>query len=174
MALERLMEERKNWRKTKPFGFEAKPLQLQDGSSNLFEWSCTVPGREGTLCEGARYPCTIRFTPSYPMEPPVVTMPRGFFHVNVCSKSGSVCLSVLKSEVPSHLKDEGGQVVQGWKPSITVSHILLSLQELLHTPNFGSVLGRAAYDVRAKSGQAEYDQRTREQAQKYAEVEKEE
>ena len=172
MALARLAEERKNWRKCKPFGFEAKPLSLSDGSFNLFEWKCIVPGREGTLCEGARYPCTIRFTLNFPMEPPIVQMPKDFFHVNVCSQSGGVCLSVLKSEVPSHLKADG-QVVQGWKPSITVSHILLSLQELLHTPNFGSVLGRAAYDVRQKEGQAGYDRRTREQAQKYKETEEE-
>lgn len=170
MALERLTEERKNWRKTKPFGFEAKPLLLPDGSTNLFEWKCIVPGREGTLCEGARYPCTIRFTPNFPMEPPVVTMPKGFFHVNVCAQSGGVCLSVLKSEVPSHLKQDG-QVVQGWKPSITVSHILLSLQELLHTPNFGSILGSEAYIVRQKKGQAEYDRMTREQAQRFVEKE---
>ena len=167
MALERLTEERKNWRKTKPFGFEAKPLTLPDGSTNLFEWKCIVPGREGTLCEGARYPCSIRFTKEYPMQPPIVQMPKGFFHVNVCSVSGSVCLSVLKSEVPIHLKAADGHVVQGWRPSITVSQILSSLQELLHTPNFGSVLGTAAYDVKKSKGQAEYDRLTREQAQKY-------
>ena len=36
-------------------------------------------------------------------------------------------------------------------------------QELLASPNFGSVLGVAAYSIKAKKGQAEYDRRTREQ-----------
>lgn len=36
-------------------------------------------------------------------------------------------------------------------------------QELLHTPNFGSVLGVGAYEVKKKKGQAEYDKKTREQ-----------
>lgn len=36
-------------------------------------------------------------------------------------------------------------------------------QELLHTPNFGSVLGVSAYEVKKKKGQSEYDKRTREQ-----------
>ncbi|KAG1679800.1 hypothetical protein FOA52_012712 [Chlamydomonas sp. UWO 241] len=162
-AVARLTEERKHFRKNRPLGFQAKPASRPDGSVNLMEWSCLVPGKDKTLCEGAKFPCTIIFSADYPAKPPRVNMPKGFFHVNVCDQSGAVCLSTLKEVVPEHL----GQV-PGWAPSITVTQILLSLQELLSVPNFGSILGMRAYEVKQKKGQAEYDRRTREQALKYA------
>ena len=49
----------------------------------------------------------------------------------------------------------------------TSPHLLQ--QELLCTPNFGSVLGIDAYNVKAKRGQAEYDRRTREQVRERGE-----
>ncbi len=94
--------------------------------------------------------------------------------------------------MPSHL----GQV-PGWSPSITVSQILVALvrgecsrttccvesqsfplisllrrpqQELLCTPNFGSVLGQDAYAVKSTKGRAAYDERVRQQAMQYAEA----
>jgi ubiquitin-protein ligase len=137
---------------------------------------------------------TIKFSEHYPSKPPIVYMPRDFFHgalrwalrelgwawlaclfglpltylaaveaaaaprcrkplvcllhahphtltpntrpapaVNVFD-NGAVCLSILKESVPDHL----GRV-SGWTPSVTVKQILLSIQELLHNPNFGSV-----------------------------------
>ncbi|GJN26651.1 hypothetical protein PR202_gb14600 [Eleusine coracana subsp. coracana] len=45
--------------------------------------------------------------------------PAGFFHVNVYD-TGRVCMSILG---------------KAWKPSITVQQILVSVQELLDSPN---------------------------------------
>lgn len=168
IALQRLAEERKTFRKARPFGFSAKPVTKPDGSVDLTVWKCIIPGKEKTLCEGAKFPCTIRFGPNYPAKPPAVHMPKGFFHVNICPETGGVCLSMLKEEVPKHLG-----AVPGWAPSVTITQLLLALQELLHTPNFGSVLGVKAYEVKARLGQKEYDAKTRAQALKYAEAEDE-
>jgi ubiquitin-protein ligase len=44
-------------------------------------------------------------------------------------------------------------------------------QELLVTPNYGSVLGRDAYNVWKSQGQAEYDRRVKLQTRTYAEYE---
>ncbi|GAX81851.1 hypothetical protein CEUSTIGMA_g9279.t1 [Chlamydomonas eustigma] len=164
LALQRLAEERKAFRKSRPYGFTAKPVMKSDGSVNLMEWNCVIPGTEKSLSDGAKYPCTIRFPPDYPSKSPRVYMPKGFFHVNICPRTGSVCLSILKDDVPAHLGN-----VTGWAPSMSISQILLSLQELLVTPNYGSVLGREAYDVWKSQGQAEYDRRTQLQARKYSE-----
>ena len=163
IARARLTEERKNFRKNRPFGFAAKPATRPDGSVDLLHWKCIIPGKDGTVCEGAKFPCSIRFTEDYPCKPPVVFMPTGFFHVNVCPHNGGVCLSILKDEVPDHLGS-----VPGWAPSISVVQVLIAVQELLHTPNFCSVLGEDAYMVNGMHGRAEYDRRTREQAKKYA------
>ncbi len=47
IALGRLAEERKSWRKDHPFGFIAKPTKNQDGSLNLMNWECFIPGKKG-------------------------------------------------------------------------------------------------------------------------------
>lgn len=57
--------------------------------------------------------------------------PAGFFHPNVFP-SGSVCLSILGDD---------------WKPSVTVTQMLLGIQDLLDTPNELSPAQQDAYHV---------------------------
>lgn len=56
LAAQRLSEERKNWRRDHPFGFIATPAKNADGTLNLFNWDCAIPGKAGTLWEGGLYP----------------------------------------------------------------------------------------------------------------------
>lgn len=55
IASQRLTEERKSWRKNHPFGFIAKPTMNADGSRNLFNWECAIPGKKGTSWEGGLF-----------------------------------------------------------------------------------------------------------------------
>lgn len=55
IAAGRLAEERKSWRKDHPFGFIAKPAKNEDGTLNLFQWECAIPGRKDTIWEGGLY-----------------------------------------------------------------------------------------------------------------------
>ncbi|GFR50828.1 hypothetical protein Agub_g13101 [Astrephomene gubernaculifera] len=160
-ALARLAEERKMWRKDHPPGMVAKPTTKPDGSTDMFQWECKIPGIKGTFCEGGLFPCTIRFSPEHPHKPPLVFMPRGFLHVNVF-ENGGVCLSILKEVVPGHLGE-----VSGWRPNFTVKTILVAVQELLSNPNFGSIANDAAYHLNKRSPK-EYVQRMKEQTLKYA------
>ena len=41
------LQERKNWRKDKPFGFIAGPDKKPDGETDLTRWTCWIPGKEG-------------------------------------------------------------------------------------------------------------------------------
>lgn len=45
VSMARLVEERRQWRKDHPFGFWAKPVQKTDGSLNMYEWECGIPGK---------------------------------------------------------------------------------------------------------------------------------
>ena len=45
IALGRLAEERKAWRKDHPFGFVAKPKTNEDGTLNLMHWECVISGK---------------------------------------------------------------------------------------------------------------------------------
>ena len=65
IALVRLQEERKAWRKDHPTGFVAKPLALPDGTTDLFKWECHVPGKAGTDWDGGVFRITVTFCASW-------------------------------------------------------------------------------------------------------------
>jgi len=49
IAIGRLTEERKNWKKDHPIGFYAKPAKKPDGSLNIMQWETGIPGKEGVF-----------------------------------------------------------------------------------------------------------------------------
>ena len=93
LATTRLAQERKNWRRDHPYGFVAKP-ETRNGTVDLMQWKCVVPGKANTPWEGGEFPITMTFPKEYPVKPPRVMLPRGFFHPNVYP-TGLICLSIL-------------------------------------------------------------------------------
>eukprot|EP01132_Coremiostelium_polycephalum_P004701 gene4701-5873_t len=152
IALIRLGEERKSWRKDHPYGFFARPSVNPDGSQNLFVWQCGIPGKENTLWEGGVYPLTIEFSEEYPSKPPKCRFPKDFFHPNIFP-SGSVCLSIV---------NEDGD----WKPSISVKTILLGIQDLLDSPNPKSPAQQTPIHLFLHNIE-EYNKRVKAQAKQY-------
>ena len=59
IARGRLQEERKSWRKDHPHGFVAKPNSFPDGTQDILNWECIIPGKDKTSWEGARIPMTM-------------------------------------------------------------------------------------------------------------------
>ncbi|ODQ63967.1 SUMO-conjugating enzyme [Nadsonia fulvescens var. elongata DSM 6958] len=153
LCLNRLQEERKQWRKTHPFGFFAKPKKDANGGLNLQEWSVGIPGKEGTPWEGAVFPLSISFPDDYPSKPPKCKFDAGFFHPNIYP-SGTVCLSIL---------NEG----EGWRPAITLKTIVQGIQALLNDPNPNSPAQSDAYNM-FRRDKIQYEKMVREQAKKYA------
>ncbi|VDM24451.1 unnamed protein product [Toxocara canis] len=135
IATGRLMEERKAWRKNHPFGFVARPALNSDGTRNLFNWECAIPGKKGTIWEGGLYRVRIRmqFKDDYPSTPPKCKFDPPLFHPNVYP-SGTVCLSLL---------DEN----KDWKPSVSIRELLLGIQELLDNPNVEDPAQADAYQI---------------------------
>lgn len=73
---------------------------------------------------------------------------QGFFHVNIFD-DGGVCLSILKDVVPEHLGD-----VSGWRPSFTVTTILVAIQVRWAPPiarSHGHARTRTCACVRARA-----------------------
>eukprot|EP00013_Stygamoeba_regulata_P026122 CAMPEP_0177655642 /NCGR_PEP_ID=MMETSP0447-20121125/15093_1 /TAXON_ID=0 /ORGANISM="Stygamoeba regulata, Strain BSH-02190019" /LENGTH=158 /DNA_ID=CAMNT_0019159609 /DNA_START=26 /DNA_END=502 /DNA_ORIENTATION=+ len=153
IALKRLAVERKNFRKDHPFGFYARPISNPDGTTDLLNWECGIPGKAGTLWEGGLYTLTIMFTEDYPSKPPKCKFKEGFFHPNIYP-SGTVCLSILDEE-------------QEWKPAITIKQILLGIQDLLDNPNEMSPAQHEAFQLFVRN-KTEYAKEVRAQAQRYA------
>lgn len=126
-------------------GFIARPTKNPDGSLNLLNWECYIPGKKGTSWEGGLFKLRMLFKEDYPSSPPKCKFEPPLFHPNVYP-SGTVCLSLLDEE-----KD--------WRPAITIKQvcllsynkkkvqlvkseinylfyqILLGIQELLNEPN---------------------------------------
>uniref|UniRef100_A0A061S294 SUMO-conjugating enzyme UBC9 n=1 Tax=Tetraselmis sp. GSL018 TaxID=582737 RepID=A0A061S294_9CHLO len=152
VARSRLAEERKSWRKDKPFGFHARPETNSDGSVNLMKWTCHIPGKVNTDWEGGFYPLTMEFSNDYPTKPPKCKFPPNFFHPNIYP-SGTVCLSILNED-------------EGWRPSITVRQILIGIQELLDNPNPSSPAQSDAYVI-FQNQKSTYQKRVRQQAKSY-------
>ena len=129
IAVNRLRQERKNWRKDHPQGFWARPDVNSDSSMNLLKWVAGIPGKVGTDWEGGTYQVHLFFTEDYPSKAPQVKFSPPLYHPNVYM-SGQICLSILE---------------QDWKASITIKQILCGIQELLDNPNKLSPAQQTAY-----------------------------
>ncbi|KAK9469838.1 ubiquitin-conjugating enzyme/RWD-like protein [Lipomyces arxii] len=153
LCLNRLQEERKQWRKDHPFGFYAKPNKAPDGGLDLLNWSVGIPGKANTIWAGGLYTVTLHFPDEYPTKPPKCKFAPNFWHPNVYP-SGTVCLSILNEE-------------QGWKPAITIKQILLGIQDLLNDPNPDSPAQAEAFNA-YKRDRALYERKVRQQSKEYA------
>ncbi|KAK9891580.1 hypothetical protein WA026_015539 [Henosepilachna vigintioctopunctata] len=148
-AAGRLVEERKSWRKKHPFGFVARPSKNADGSPNIMNWECSIPGKKGTPWEGGHYKLRMIFQHDYPFRPPKCIFEPPLFHPNVFP-SGTVGLSLLDAR-----KD--------WRPSITIKQILLGIQYLLNEPNAEDPAQEEACTIYCEN-RLEYEKRVRAQA----------
>jgi len=120
----RLQSELMSLMMTKDAGISAFP----DGD-NIFHWTGTIVGGEGTVYEGLSYKLSLKFPTGYPYEPPQVTFTTPCFHPNV-DQYGNICLDILKEK---------------WSAVYNVRTILLSIMSLLGDPNLDSPLnGHAA------------------------------
>ncbi len=149
IALGRLMEERKMWRKDHPPGFYAKPMRQEDNSSNAMLWEAGIPGKEDTDWQGGVYKITMEFPAEYPSKPPKCKFVPALYHPNVYP-SGTICLSILSED-------------KGWKPAITIKQLLLAVQDLLTEPNPLDPAQREAYETYV-SDRNEYNRQIRAQA----------
>ena len=68
IAVGRLTEERKNWRKDHPPGFSAKPMKKDDNSTDVMLWETGIPGKTGTDWEGGVFKVTMEFPDEYPSK----------------------------------------------------------------------------------------------------------
>ncbi|KAI9265577.1 ubiquitin-conjugating enzyme/RWD-like protein [Sporodiniella umbellata] len=128
IAWKRIEEERRQWRKEHPHGFWARPEKKQDNSLDLFNWVCGIPGKKNTLWENSVYELIVQFPKEYPSRPPVCRFITPLFHPSVYP-SGAIELPLLKEE-------------EDWKPIITLTQLLLAIQDLLDNPDIQKPIQR--------------------------------
>merc|ERR1712168_1153648 len=152
IATTRLSEERKAWRKNPIYGFVAKPVKHADGTMNLMNWECAIPGKKNSSWEGGLYKIRMIFKDDYPSSPPKCKFDPPLFHPNVYP-SGTVCLSILDED-----KD--------WRPAITIKQVLLGIQDLMNEPNIHDPAQAEAYTAYTQN-KAEYERRVKQQAKQF-------
>jgi ubiquitin-conjugating enzyme E2 I len=151
IATARLTQERKNWRKSHPVDFYARPEKKADNSLNLMVWEAGIPGKEKTDWAGGMYKVKMEFPNEYPSKPPKCSFVPPLYHVNVYN-CGEICLSILNPDA-------------GWKPGITIEQMLLGIQDLLTNPNPQSAAQQKAFDDYT-SNRSTYNKTVRDQAKK--------
>ncbi|XP_052267027.1 ubiquitin-conjugating enzyme E2 2-like isoform X5 [Dreissena polymorpha] len=107
-------------------GFSAGPLE-----DDLLHWKASIMGPEHSPYEGGQFYLRIDFTADYPLEPPKVWFLTEVYHPNVDSK-GKICVDFLQHE---------------WKPSFSISYILLAICSLLALPNAENPVVQEIADV---------------------------
>src|ERR1700747_1730151 len=92
--------------------------------NNVEQLQAFIYGPEDTPYYGYKFEVVIKFTDEYPFKPVVVSFITKIKHVNIYGTG--ICLNILKAE--------------GWSPIMTVNSVLVSLVNLLGSPNFSDAL----------------------------------
>eukprot|EP01091_Cochliopodium_minus_P016084 TRINITY_DN5915_c0_g1_i1.p1 TRINITY_DN5915_c0_g1~~TRINITY_DN5915_c0_g1_i1.p1 ORF type:complete len:154 (+),score=17.45 TRINITY_DN5915_c0_g1_i1:186-647(+) len=87
--------------------------------NNIFEWTSTIMGPEGSPYSGGIFFLDISYPKDYPFKAPKVVFKTRIYHCNINS-AGSICLDILK---------------ENWSPALTISKVLLSICSLLTDAN---------------------------------------
>ena len=146
-ALKRITKELTEFNKEPPEGFSAGPID----DSDMFKWEASITGPEESPYEGGTFQLSIEFPKDFPYKPPKVEFTTKVYHPNVKS-TGTICLDILKD---------------AWSPDISVSKILLAIQNLLINPNIDHPLEPEIANL-YKSDKAAYDNNAKEWTEKYA------
>ena len=146
-ALKRIEKELKKFNEEEPEGLTAGPPD----DSDMFKWDASLTGPENSPYEGGTFNLAIEFPKDYPFKPPKVEFTTKVYHPNVKS-TGTICLDILKD---------------AWSPDISVSQILMAIQNLLINPNIDHPLepeiAKLYTDDRDK-----YNETAKEWTEKYA------
>eukprot|EP00834_Sanchytrium_tribonematis_P008747 NODE_1159_length_1970_cov_0.708177.p3 type:complete len:158 gc:universal NODE_1159_length_1970_cov_0.708177:1280-807(-) len=155
LAKDRLIAERKKFRKERPFGFSAVPEKTPNGELNMFKWICKIPGPSNSPWQAGLYTVELIFPNTYPKSPPAAIFNPPLLHPNIFT-DGRVCLSLLK---------EHGD----WKNSISLKAILLNLQDFLKNPNANDPANSEAVKL-FKTNKKKYEERIRQQAARFRDM----
>ncbi|ORZ39156.1 ubiquitin conjugating enzyme [Catenaria anguillulae PL171] len=127
-----------------PHGISAQP-----NGDNLYEWTASILGPEGSPYEGGVF---FVFDPAYPFKPPRITFKTRVYHPNVNSQGG-ICIDLLKDN---------------WSPALTISKVLLSISSLLTDPNPSTALFPCRLRHHYMDDRERYERTAREWTKKYA------
>ncbi|XP_060556192.1 ubiquitin-conjugating enzyme E2-17 kDa-like [Ruditapes philippinarum] len=127
-------------------GFSAGPLE-----DDLLHWTASIVGPADTPYEGGQFDLRMDFPTDYPLKPPKIWFLTKVYHPNVDAK-GKICIDFLLDE---------------WKPSFSISYILLAICSLLMHPNAENPIVQEIADLYLKD-RDKFNENAREMTLKHA------
>ncbi|CDO77345.1 hypothetical protein BN946_scf184786.g6 [Trametes cinnabarina] len=94
-------------------------IKLGPSGDDLFHWTATIPGPEGSVYEGGVFQVDITLGHDYPFSAPRMAFKTRIYHMNI-NERGSICIDILK---------------HNWSPALSLFKVILSLSSLLTDPN---------------------------------------
>ncbi|CAG2174745.1 unnamed protein product [Oppiella nova] len=116
MALRRINKEMQELQRNPIPGITAAPVPP---GTNPFEWVGNIEGPPDTPYAGGLFIVRITFPQNYPFSPPSIKMQTRIYHPNI-SDHGHICVDTLS---------------YAWSAALSISKVLLTIQQLLATPN---------------------------------------
>lgn len=127
-------------------GFSAGPLE-----DDLLHWEASIVGPDETPYQGGQFYLRIDFTADYPLKPPKIWFLTKIFHPNV-DANGKICIDFLQDE---------------WKPSFSISYILLAICSLLMSPNAENPIVQEIADLYVKD-RKQFEEKARQMTLEHA------
>eukprot|EP00759_Apiculatamorpha_spiralis_P023821 PhF_6_TR27363/c1_g1_i1/m.40232/K06689/UBE2D, UBC4, UBC5; ubiquitin-conjugating enzyme E2 D len=122
---------------------------------DLFHWTASVQGPKDSLYEGGVFFLDIKIPEDYPFKPPEVRFVTKIYHPNITEHG--ICLDIL---------------LDRWSPALTVVKAILSIINLLDSPNFDEYYDAPRVNVEAielhQSDRTAYDKKAREWTHTFA------
>ncbi|KAF8528223.1 ubiquitin-conjugating enzyme [Hysterangium stoloniferum] len=94
-------------------------VTVEPAEGNIFDWSCRIKADSNSPYKGGTFCFKLEFPKDFPFKAPAVTFTTKIYHPGI-DEEGHICIPVLRDQ---------------WKPSVTISAVLHSVQEKLNNPS---------------------------------------
>eukprot|EP01023_Acetabularia_acetabulum_P000505 TRINITY_DN10195_c0_g1_i2.p1 TRINITY_DN10195_c0_g1~~TRINITY_DN10195_c0_g1_i2.p1 ORF type:complete len:180 (+),score=11.32 TRINITY_DN10195_c0_g1_i2:82-540(+) len=120
---------------------------------NIFRWTAVIEGPKDTPYQGGKFTIMMDIPSDYPMEPPTAKFITKVFHPNVHTKTGEICLDILK---------------RNWTPAWTILAVCQAILVLLMEPAPDSPLNCDAGNMLRYGDERGYNSMARMYTKEYA------
>ena len=119
-ALKRIQKDFQEFENTPPALCTGGP----DDEDDMFKWTITMEGPEGSPYEGGNFVFKIEFPQDYPFKPPKVHVDTKVFHPSI-NDQGHICMNELKDQ---------------WSPKLSLCKLLTLISSMFSEPDPDSQL----------------------------------